>query len=98
VSDSFPCEVSLTIHAHRRMSQRGISVDAVVAVLDYGRSYHTPDGCTATLLTKRAVRDAKRRGARVDQHQGIAVVENATGRIVTVEHVSRVPRGWKLAS
>ena len=89
--------VCLTVHARRRMTHRGISLEAIAAILDHGQPYHTQDGCTATLLTKKAARTARRRGIRVDQYQGAAVVESHEGKIVTVEHVSRVPRGWELA-
>jgi len=89
--------VCFTVHARRRMTQRGIPLEAIAATLDHGQPYHTQDGCTATLLTKKAARAARRRGFRVEQYQGIAIVENPAGKIVTVEHVTHVPRGWELA-
>lgn len=90
-------DVRLTVHARRRITQRGFSIEAIVAILDYGQSYHAGNGCTATILTKKTVRAARRRGVRVDQYQGSAVIENHEGKIVTVEHVGHIPRGWEVA-
>ena len=37
---TLPCTYGITNHAHIRMSQRGISKDAMAVVLKYGRRVH----------------------------------------------------------
>ncbi len=88
---------NLSPHARRRMRQRGISLAAVAAALDHGQTYCAGNGCLAYLLTRRVVSDARRRGVNLTAFASVAVIENPAGKIVTVEHVGRVPRNWEVA-
>lgn len=81
----------LTDHARARMQQRGISPQALEALLDFGREAHDHRGCRVLLFDKRARRRAERAlGAegfrRIERHLGTYAVVAPDNAIVTVGH------------
>jgi len=73
----------LTDHAQRRMSQRGLSEDAIDAALTYGREVRTR-GAVIYAIGKKDVRKHLADGVDLRAFEGIQVVCVSDGTILTV--------------
>lgn len=73
----------LTQHAWQRMSQRGISPDAVRTALEYGRSAYTR-GALVFAIGKNEVRHYRRLETDLAELDGIHVVCDPAGAVLTV--------------
>ena len=80
-------------HARLRMTQRRVSVDAVQAALELGRTVHTRGACFHVIGRKEVERYG-RRGIDLSPHEGVHVVCSSDGCIVTI-YRSRSLRGLK---
>jgi hypothetical protein len=88
----------LTPHARARMQQRGIRLDMLEALLDYGREIHVAGGRGLVFFDKRArARLAKAGLARYPQAERLCrsyAVLSSDGIVITVGHrYRRIPRG-----
>jgi hypothetical protein len=87
-----------TEHARTRMQQRGISSNAIDALLDYGRASHAGSGCEVVFFDKKARTrlakanpDVAREAARLRRTYAII---GSDGIVITVGHrYRRVTRG-----
>lgn len=73
----------LTDHARARMSQRGISGDAVLAALCHGRSAHVR-GAEIFAIGRAEILRAGRHGIDLAGYEGVQVVCALSGAILTV--------------
>jgi len=73
----------LTVHARRRSRVRGISTEAIEAVLDYGR-HRTIRGADVFTLGWRDLRFHARNGIDLSRWEGVEVVCAHDGRVLTV--------------
>jgi hypothetical protein len=73
----------LTDHAHRRMSQRGLSEDAITATMTYGREVRTR-GAVIYAIGKKEVLRHLVNGTDLRDFEGIQVVCVSDGTILTV--------------
>jgi hypothetical protein len=80
--------ICLTTHARARMQQRGICVEALADLLEFGASAPAPGGTEIVFFDKterqRLQRTRHRRG-RDHMHQLYAVTD-AKGTVITVGH------------
>ena len=86
-------------HGRQRQQQRGVPRSRVEMVIDFGRVYRNRNGRIAYFLGQRGVRDARRRGFRVEDAKNTAVVVAADGTVVTVISSADCKRlrraGWR---
>lgn len=74
----------LTAHARRRMEQRAISAEAILAALLFGRSVHTR-GAEIYLLGRKDIHRASQwQMTDLQRFEGVQVVCAQTGEIITV--------------
>jgi hypothetical protein len=87
--------ICLTIHARARMQQRGICVEALADLLEFGTSVRARGGNEIVFFDKSERRRPQRTrhlGARDQIHQLYAVTD-AKGTVITVGHrYRRIPR------
>lgn len=74
---------TVTRHAHRRMSQRGVSEQAIDAALAYGREVWTR-GAVIYAIGKKEVRKYLAQGVDLRRFEGLQVVCVPDGTILTV--------------
>lgn len=74
---------SLTLHARQRMSGRSISPDAIRLVLDIGRTARVR-GATIYAVGRKEVERYRQEGIELSSVEGIQVVCNEAGAILTV--------------
>lgn len=84
----------ITKHARARMQQRGISMQTLDVLLDYGREAHDHRGCVVVWFDKRARRRAaKALGPedfrRIEGRLGTYAVLGGDDAVVTVGHRRR---------
>ncbi len=72
----------VTSHAAVRMQQRGITEDLVEAVLAFGRCVHAR-GLTFRVVGRREVEHYAHRGLDLSRAEGVHVLVEADGAIVT---------------
>mgnify|MGYP003382060797 FL=1 len=72
----------VTSHAAVRMQQRGITEDLVEAVLKFGRCVHAR-GLTFRVVGRREVEHYAHRGLDLSRAEGVHVLVEADGAIVT---------------
>ena len=86
-------------HGRLRQQQRSVPHSRVEMVIDFGRVYRNRNGRIAYFLGQRGVRDARRRGFRVEDAKNTAVVVAADGTVVTVINSADCKRlrraGWR---
>jgi len=87
--------VNFSRHARERKQNRGILRDGFNALIDYGTLYHAGRNCIACHIDRRAIALAKKEGTRIDRYRNYACIIAASGKIVTIEHVNRIPRHWR---
>ena len=77
-------------HALARMQQRGIPLDAIDTVLDYGREHHDRHGGVVVCLDQQGRRRMQRAGrlsgGAIDALSCVYVVLATDGTVVTVGH------------
>ncbi|WP_459936775.1 DUF4258 domain-containing protein [Desulfonatronum parangueonense] len=73
---------TITNHAWRRMTARGISTEAVEAVLDYGRVVYTR-GAAICAIGRKEVKFFSRQGINLTLYEGVQVVCSTDGAVVT---------------
>ena len=81
VKDCIP-PAQLTHHARRRMSQRGLPLEAIHAALDWGHTAYGPSALFFT-LDRRAIAEARRQGVDVSRWHGVRVV-TSDSRVLTI--------------
>lgn len=90
-------ELRMTTHASARQQQRGILAGVMEAVLAFGDVYWAGNGCMAYFLGDQA---ARRHGPSLrrlaDRARNVAVVVSGDGAVLTVQHVPRPKRRWRL--
>lgn len=97
MNDLFLDGLTFTYHAIARQCQRAISKLAIHYILEYGRLFHAGGGCTAYWLNKRDVRAARKKQLRLEDYEDMCVLVNATGVVVTVQHISHRRKHWRVA-
>lgn len=81
---------SLSLHARSRLDARGVSKTALEAALRWGRrTWSHGDLCFR--LDHRSVAVARKRGVRVDAHEGTTVIITQDGTVRTIWR-NRAPR------
>jgi len=75
-------EAYLTQHAWERMTSRGLSLDAVHAVMDYGRLVYTR-GAAICAIGRKEVKHFARQGIDLTQYEGVQVVCSQDGAVMT---------------
>ena len=91
-------KLDLSNHAEKRLRQRGITRAQLRCVIDFGAVFHAGDGCTAHVFGHRALKRMRGGALHVPPPVGIAAIVSNGGRIVTVEHIRRIPRHWRPAT
>ena len=98
LSRPFVSELKMSRHASIRQQQRGILEAVMEAVLAFGDMYWAGDGCIAYYLGNQATR---RHSAALrpisDRARNVAVVVSPDGAVVTVQHVPKPKRRWRMA-
>ena len=97
MNDLFLDGLTFTCHAKARQCQRSISDEAGYYIIEYGHRFHAGGGCTAYWLNRRAVRDALKKYQRLEPYKNMCVITDATGVVVTVQHVSHRRKHWRVA-
>ncbi|MDA0803005.1 MAG: hypothetical protein O2819_04520 [Planctomycetota bacterium] len=91
-----PKKPPLSMHATMRRQQRGISDEAIHALLQHSDRYHAGDGALAYFMSKRAVQRARRfYGINLSEWANIALIMSPEGVVITVQHVARPKRSWR---
>ena len=81
-------------HMKTRMSQRGISNEAVASCLQYGRRKHLGRGMLQYFLGhKEVLYYEETEGVHLRPHQGICVIVTMEGTLVTSFRRQKAPRG-----
>jgi hypothetical protein len=75
-------ETCLTDHALKRMTARGLSLDAVHAVMDYGRLVYTR-GAAICAIGRKEVKRFARQGIDLSRYEGVQVVCSHDGAVMT---------------
>lgn len=86
--------VRLTHHAKRRKDQRGISGDAILAALAWGRKYQQPQGRIAYHLDSKSAMSSSLSKEEIVEYKNVAVVEGKDGAIITVYRSPKVRIGY----
>ena len=73
----------LSCHAFERLEQRDIEIEAVDAVLDYGREVFTR-GAVVHAIGRREIDQWAREGIDLSRYDGVQVVCSHDGKILTV--------------
>jgi len=76
-------EVAVTDHAITRMGERGISDEAVLAALEYGRVVHTR-GARIHVIGRKEVKRFGHEGVDLADCEGVHVVCTTDGVVMTV--------------
>jgi hypothetical protein len=79
----FPIEKTMTDHAWKRMSARGLSSSAIEAALEYGRVAHVR-GAAIYAIGRKEVDECASVGIDLKQFEGVQVVCKPSGAILTV--------------
>jgi hypothetical protein len=74
----------LTQHGRRRMDARRIPMEGVEAALDWGRAWRGKRSCEGLRLDRRTVERAGRQGKDLRPYEGITVIQDSMGNILTV--------------
>ena len=82
-STRFLADIPLTKHAWRRLSQRGIGKEGLLAAFDHGRQI-LERGANILFVGRKEVARAKKRGVDISQHEGIHVVCSHDGMVITL--------------
>jgi len=75
-------ETCLTQHARERMTSRGLSLDVVHAVMDYGRLVYTR-GAAICAIGRKEVKRYARQGIDLSRYEGVQVVCSHDGAVMT---------------
>lgn len=76
------CQRQLSCHANERMEQRNIDIEAIEAVLDYGREVFTR-GAVVHAVGRREIEQSAREGIDLTRHDGVQVVCSRDGTVLT---------------
>ena len=76
-------EAQITRHADSRMHARGISMQAVEAVISFGRSFELHEA-SIYVIRRKEIRRFKGEGVDLSEFEGIHVVCGEEGRVLTV--------------
>ena len=88
--------IEICPHAMQRIGQRGIKLNAIDAILDYGKRYFVSGGRAVFWLNKRAVQEAfEREGVRLDQHLNKVVILENGSLVITVYRTNHREKSWK---
>ena len=74
--------ISLTHHAQRRLAQRGLRAEAILAAIDHGREVRTR-GAWFHVVGHREVVRARREGVDISAHEGVHVLLGGDGSVIT---------------
>lgn len=77
------CQSQLSCHAFERLEQRDIEIEAVEAVLDYGREVFTR-GAVVHAIGRREIEQWAREGIDLSRYDGVHVVCSHDGNVLTV--------------
>ncbi len=88
-------DIVITDHAQKRMNQRGINLELVKQILNFGKHYHAGKGCIAIFLGKRQRSFVPKQLKSLMKHtKNLALILSGDGVLVTVEHMDKIPRHW----
>lgn len=74
--------IPLSDHARRRLAQRGLGAEAVLAAIDHGREVRTR-GAWFHVVGRREVVEARRAGVDISAHEGVHVLVAEDGSVIT---------------
>lgn len=73
---------NLTLHASRRMANRGLSQAAVMAAIEYGRLFYVR-GAAISAIGRKEVKRFAQEGVDLSRYEGIQVVCTPGGTVLT---------------
>lgn len=89
VTPYLPASYQLTDHARQRMSQRGISLDALSAAVHFGRISVERGGAEVFLVGRKEVVQAYSQGFDLSPYEGVQVVCSMHGAVLTAYRAQR---------
>lgn len=87
-----PASYQLTEHARKRMSHRGISVDALYAAVYFGRIAPTRDAAEVFVIGRKEVARAQHQGIDLSRYEGVQVVCSVHGHVLTIFRNQRLKK------
>lgn len=85
-----PASYRLTAHACKRMSHRGISLEALSAAVYFGRVSSSYGQAEVFVIGRREVEQARSQGFNLSAYEGVQVVCSVTGRVLTAYRDRRI--------
>lgn len=77
--------IALTRHAWKRLSQRGIGREGLLAAFDFGREIvERGRGAVILFIGRKEVARARQGGIDIKEHKGVHVICSHDGRVITL--------------